>query len=270
MIGMDCKRIGFALLLLTVSILAGCGGSAQFDSIGRYHVAGHSTQGLPVGCVVLGSGQDVTFILASIHGNEAAGTPLVQRLALHLQENTERLKGRTVVLMAEANPDGIAKWTRHNSRGVDLNRNFYSDNRVNSAKYGRSAMSETESRIIAGLIWQYGPDKIVSIHQVKDKGPGGLARRYPNGLIDYDGPSKPLAEYMAEYCELNVAKLGASPGSLGNYGGELLRIPTITFELPYDAYEMDHEILWDRYGGGLVAAVTFCQEEWLARTTCQE
>jgi protein MpaA len=258
---MKCKRILAKLFILLFSlVLVGCNGSAgkvKLGSSGRYYIAGRSVEGRDIWCIVFGSGEDVTFVLASLHGDECAGTPLVRRLAGYLEDNPEFLVGRTVVLLDEANPDGVLAETRHNSRGVDLNRNYYSENRVNAAQYGLVAMSEAESRIIAGVIWQYGPDRIVSIHQVKDMGRGGLARRYPDGLIDYDGPGKDLAETMSKECVLGVAKLGASPGSLGSYGGVLLRIPTITFELAREAHEIGSEELWKRYGGGLIAAVGY-------------
>ncbi|MHC4214291.1 MAG: M14 family zinc carboxypeptidase, partial [Planctomycetota bacterium] len=259
---MKVKRYDCFVLVLFVLLIffVGCNGSAgkvELGSSGRYYIAGRSVEGRDIWCIVFGSGEDVTFVLASIHGDECAGTPLVRRLAGYLEDHPEFLVGRTVVLLDEANPDGVLAGIRHNSRGVDLNRNYYSDNRVNAAKYGLVAMSEAESRIIAGVIWQYGPDRIVSIHQVKDMGPGGLARRYPDGLIDYDGPGKDLAEAMSKECVLGVAKLGASPGSLGSYGGVLLRIPTITFELARDAHEIGSAELWERYGGGLIAAVGY-------------
>lgn len=261
---MKCKRILLVLFILLFSVvLAGCNGSAgklKLGSSGRYYIAGRSVEGRDIWCIVFGGGEDVTFVLASIHGDESAGTALVRRLAGYLEDNPEFLVGRTVVLLDEANPDGVLAETRHNSRGVDLNRNFYSNNRINEAKYGLVAMSEAETRIIAGLIWQYGPDRIVTIHQVKDVGPGGLARRYPDGLIDYDGPGEDLAESMSKECELGVAKLGASPGSLGSYGGVLLGIPTITFELAREAHEIGSVELWQRYGGGLIAAVGYMQK----------
>ncbi len=210
-----------------------------------YHrIIGTSVQGYPLMCQVIGQGPDVTLILATIHGSEPAGTPLVRRLARYLQEYPDLLNRRTVVLLPVANPDGMARDNRYNARGVDLNRNFEAANRIVDAHSGRTALSEPETRAIRQLILDYKPDRIVSIHQ-------------PLSCIDYDGPAGPLASRMAEYCDLPVKKLGARPGSLGSYAGVTLGIPIVTFEmLPTDS-QLDSQTLWNRYGKSLVAAVVF-------------
>lgn len=209
-----------------------------------HRIIGKSLENRPMEYLVLGQGHDVTFILAAIHGDEKAGIPLVRRLATYLQQNPQLLQGRKVVLLPVANPDGVAHNTRYNANGVDLNRNFSTANRLNTKRFGRTALSEPETRLIVRLIRQYAPDRVVSIHQ-------SLA------CIDYDGPSQALANRMAEYCGLPRIKLGAQPGSLGSYAGVTLRIPTITLELPYIADRLNSERLWQRYGPALIAAVAY-------------
>jgi len=195
-------------------------------------------------CSVLGHGQDVTLILATIHGNEPAGTPLVRRLTSHLQQNPDVLSGRKVVIMPVANPDGMAHNSRYNINGVDLNRNFATANRSNSARHGYKALSEPESRAIASVIRQHCPDRIVSIHQ-------------PLACIDYDGPAWSLTNQLAKQCDLPIKKLGARPGSLGSYAGLSLQIPIVTLELPGSADRLSRESLWQQYGPALVSAVTY-------------
>jgi len=212
--------------------------AAQRRTVGR------SVQNRPIESIVLGQSYDVTFILAAIHGNEPAGARLAERLAGHLQKHPELLQGRQVVILPVANPDGIARATRFNANGVDLNRNFATSNRQNSAQHGYAALSEPEARVIHQLIQQYRPDRIVSIHQ-------------PLTCIDYDGPATALASHMAQHCDLPIRRLGAQPGSLGSYAGLALRIPIITFELPANAEQLDLESLWRRYGPALVAAVVY-------------
>jgi protein MpaA len=209
-------------------------------------IVGTSVQNRPIMCTVFGQGPDVTLILAAIHGNEPAGTPLVRRLAEHLRQSPHLLAGRTVVLLPAANPDGLAYNSRFNANGVDLNRNFSTANRANSAEFGRTALSEPEARAIQQLIRQYSPDRIVSIHQ-------------PLGCIDYDGPAFGIASRMGQYCGLPVKKVGAKPGSLGSYAGLTLGIPIITFEmLPGDS-SLSAEGLWQKYGRALLAAVVYPQ-----------
>lgn len=212
----------------------------------QYQLAGRSLQGRPIMARILGEGEDTTLIMATIHGSEAAGTPLVRKLADHLRDNPQLLDGRRVVLLPVANPDGMAAGTRENARGIDLNRNFQANNRVNSETNGLRPLSEPESRAIQIMIQEYSPDRIVSIHE-------------PLNCIDYDGPARALAARMAQYCDLPIKKLGAKPGSLGAYTGEKLEIPTITLELPPGASALNDEVLWDRYGKVLLAAVVYPQ-----------
>ncbi len=212
----------------------------------EHHIIGTSVQGRPIMCTVLGQGQDVTLILATIHGNEPAGTPLVQKLVDYLQSKPSLLAGRKVVIMPVANPDGMANNTRYNAKGVDLNRNFAAANRQNSAQNGYTPLSEPEAAAIASVIRQYSPDRIVSIHQ-------------PLACIDYDGPAWALADHLAQHCNLRIRKLGAQSGSLGSYAGLTLRIPTITLELPRDADQYNRDYLWQQYGSALLAAVVYPQ-----------
>ena len=207
-------------------------------------IAGESIENRPIAYTVLGQGADVIFILAAIHGNENAGTPLVRRLERYLQQHPELLEGRRIVLLPIANPDGVARNSRYNARGIDLNRNFQASNRINSYRFGYSALSEPEARAIALLIRLYAPDRIVSIHQ-------------PLACIDYDGPSRTLANRIAEYCDLPVKKIGAKPGSLGSYAGMTLGIPIITLELPRAADKFNQEQLWQQYGPALTAVITY-------------
>ena len=211
---------------------------------GQYRIVGTSVQRLPILSFVLGQGSDVTFILATIHGDEPAGTPLVRRLGKYLQQRPHLMAGRTVVLLAVANPDGMAHNSRFNANGVDLNRNFPASNRVNDKRFGATALSEPEARVIKQLIEQYSPDRIVSIHQ-------------PYACIDYDGPGTNMAVRMAQYCDLPIKRLGAKPGSLGSYAGVGLDIPIITFEMLQDDSKLDSETLWRRYGKALIAAIVY-------------
>ena len=210
----------------------------------RQRLVGRSVQGRPITVQVLGEGEDTVLIMASIHGNEGAGTPLVNWLVEHLRNNQHLLASRRIVLMAVANPDGLAANTRENIRGIDLNRNFEAANRVDNSTNGFRPLSEPESRALKSVMEQYKPGRIVSIHQ-------------PLNCIDYDGPGRALATRMAQYCHLPVKKLGGRPGSLGSYTGDGLGIPTITFEMPANASQLSDGALWRTYGKALVAAIVY-------------
>ncbi|MHC4617765.1 MAG: M14 family zinc carboxypeptidase [Planctomycetota bacterium] len=252
--------------LLPQCLLCGCGNPVgkpqivddrQFEPAVYHRVVGRSNEGRVIDCRVMGRGRDVTLILAAIHGDEPTGTVLVNRLAEYLPGRPDVLHKHKVVLLPVANPDGIARNNRLNSRGVDLNRNFPAKNRYKKKSHGPAALSEPEARVIESLIRKHNPNRIISIHQLTETGPQAISSRVPAGCIDYDGPAKELAELMAENCDLPVVKLGAQPGSLGSYAGLTLRIKVITLELPLDARMLGPELVWARYGRALVAAIEY-------------
>ena len=205
---------------------------------------GNSLENRPLTAVVLGSGPDCCLIMASIHGNENRGTPIVDRLERFLSQRLDLLIGRRVALYATVNPDGVASNSRWNSSGVDLNRNFPAENRENRPRYGMTALSEPESAAIQRLVDLVNPNRIVSLHE-------------PLDAVDYDGPAEDLADAMAQHCPLKVRKLGTRPGSLGAYAGESLQIPIITLELPDSARLMSDRELWHAYSPAMMAAILF-------------
>ncbi len=230
------------LAAVTMTLLAGC--RREVPLVERSTVIGHSVEGRPIEAVVHGTGPDTILIMATIHGNENAGTPLVHKLDSVLHRRPDLLTGRKVVIVPVVNPDGFARNIRTNARGIDLNRNFAASNREINKRYGVTELSEPESRIIVALLQEYKPDRIVSIHQ-------------PLQVIDHDGPGLDLARHMGRYSDLPVKRLGSRPGSLGSYAGEDLRIPIITYELPKEATGRPTEELWQQYGRALLAAVVF-------------
>jgi len=184
------------------------------------------------------------LFMATIHGDESVGTPLLRDLEAHLQAHPRLLTGRTIVFLPVANPDGFAHNTRENAHGVDLNRNFPADNFDASKNHGVAPLSEPESRAIMAVLEEHAPDAIITIHQ-------------PYGVLDYDGPGEPLASAMAAQCDLPVKRVGSRPGSLGSYAGLTLGIPIITVEYREDASDLTEQQLWEKYGASLVAAAIY-------------
>lgn len=248
------KKLTVIAMISAVFSISGCFQSPDIPKLGTaptkviipppQSFAGVSVENRPIMYNVLGKGSDVTFIIAGIHGDEPAGTPLVNYLAEYLNNNPNLITGRKVVILPVANPDGLAAGIRFNENKVDLNRNFHAENRINDPNFGPSALSEPESHIIYTLINQFKPARIVSIHQ-------------PYACIDYDGPGQDLAQAMALYCDLPVEKLGALPGSLGSYAGEELGIPIITFEMRENDSNLNTQLLWQKYGKALLAAIIY-------------
>ncbi|MBX7245446.1 MAG: DUF2817 domain-containing protein [Candidatus Sumerlaeaceae bacterium] len=250
---------GVCFLLLLFS-LSGCGRRQPVGPESRLKGAveiGRSVEGRPIECLELGTGPDSTLIIATIHGNENAGTPLVHELADRFRRNPNLLAGRKLLIVPVANPDGYAADKRFNVNGVDLNRNFPASNRQDNDRYG-SALSEPESQALKALLDRAKPTRIVSIHQ-------------PLVCLDYDGPGEAIARHMGRYCELPVQQIGSRPGSLGSHAGVDLGIPIITMELRRDDEKLPFRDLWRAYGPALAASVvfpeavpaTFFDSQWL-------
>jgi protein MpaA len=170
------------------------------------------------------------LLIGGIHGDELSAVSIVfqwmQRLS---QEKFQPFHWRVVPCM---NPDGALKRppTRTNAHGVDLNRNFPTDDwdadalaywkkKTNSdaRRYpGPGPLSEPETRWLRDQIDAFRPDAIVTVHA-------------PFGVLDFDGPLEPPERFGYLYLHL----IGTYPGSLGNYAGVSMGVPVITLELPH-------------------------------------
>lgn len=248
--------LGAGIAILVVVLLAACtttlrvppvaGAAADADprtaTPPHRPVTGYSVEGRPIVHHVLGRGLDTILVMASIHGNEAAGTPLVHRLHEELRAHPGLYGDRRVVLLPNANPDGVLMNHRRNANGVDLNRDFPASNRKRGPRAGRPDGLEPETRSIIDLVERYRPSAIVSIHQ-------------PLGCVDYDGPAGVLAHAMARSSDLPVRRIGARPGSLGSWAGVDRGIAVVTLELPGSASRSSREELWDDYGAMLLRAI---------------
>jgi murein peptide amidase A len=224
--------------LCLILMISGCSREPTKEIIGK------SVEGRPIEAITLGNGPERIWILATIHGNEWAGTPLVQKLMSYLKRRPDFLEGKTLVISPVVNPDGFDRNQRRNVNGIDLNRNFPAKNRQNTERFGMTELSEPESKAMYDFLHRFKPDRIVTIHQ-------------PFSIVDWDGPGLSLAEHMARHTVLPFARVGSQPGSLGAHAGEDLRIPIITYELPPDTQKDTPSIIWGRYGRALLSAIVF-------------
>jgi len=220
-----------------------------------------------------------TLLIGGTHGNEPATVCMLEDF-LRGPRWTE-LREFPVVVLPAANPDGAARATRGNARGVDLNRNCGFNWRADGDDPpGPAPWSEPESVALRDFILATRPAKIVSLHWA-------LAE------IDADGvQSTGLAQAMWDSLDptarrpyrLRVTEPGrgqrrleqvyvACPGSLGQWCGYGLEFPgggvpaMVTLELPYDPeadarpdeLPPDHleavRALWKRDAAGYLRAV---------------
>jgi protein MpaA len=126
-------------------------------------VAGFSVQHRPIDLVhVKGPGPRV-LVVGAIHGNETAGMAVVSALRrLHPRED--------LWLVPTLNPDGVARGTRQNAHGIDLNRNFPAGWRSFGPPWstfaaGPRPFSEPETRIARSLVLRLRPRVTIWFHQ---------------------------------------------------------------------------------------------------------
>jgi len=203
---------------------------------------GVSVTGRPIYGEFLGSGPKVLLMVASVHGNEWVGTPLLQYLQQYLKQHPELLKDKTLILIPMLNPDGWVDNMRSNRQRVDLNRNFPTQN-YGRGLTGEYPLSAPESRILYDVIEKYKPRLIVGIHQ-------------PFACVDYDGNNvEDLARRMSVLSKLPLRKLGVRSGSMGAYVRE--KYPLITLEMHYNDHNLSMSKMWKTYGTSLLEAIHY-------------
>lgn len=135
-------------------------GSNRPAVIGR-RVIGHSVQGRRLRAWHVGDPRDATTVvaMATMHGDEPAPRHTLMRL-----RDGARIRGVNLWLLPTVNPDGLARGSRYNARGVDLNRNFPRRWRA-MPHAGRRPASAPETRALMRFLRNVSPDRVVSFHQ---------------------------------------------------------------------------------------------------------
>jgi len=126
-------------------------------------VIGHSVQGRPITAWHLGQpGKKRVLLISTMHGDE--GRP---RQILGALRDGHPIRGVDLWVVPVYNPDGLARGTRKNAHGVDLNRNFpyrWVD-LDGSYESGQRAGSEPETRAMMAFLRATKPSRIISFHQ---------------------------------------------------------------------------------------------------------
>lgn len=246
-------------------------GQSRCEDFNWMHVR-NSTNGTPLPWVVFGSEDDlehknVTLIMCGIHGDEITPVKFCFDIIYDLKDFLWDFSKRTVVIAPVVSPESffVEKPTRTNGRGVDVNRNFPTEDWKKFAlslwknKYrkdkrrfpGHSALSEPETVFQVNIIKRYRPAKIISVHS-------------PLSMLDYDGPelkqtkagpAQDLLLTMAEKAQgYKVQNYPYFPGSLGNWAGHELGIPTYTLELP-NTNPQENERFWRLFREAIHTAI---------------
>ena len=175
------------------------------------------------------------LVVGGIHGDEYSSFSLLFRWMENLDDDEAYANHWRLLPMS--NPDGLLSFKRAqrmNANGVDLNRNFNTDDWKEKAHLywrdktrsdkrrnpGPQAESEVETRWISQMIKSWQPNIIIAVHA-------------PYGILDFDSPQPERLAPPKKIGILNLRLLGTYPGSLGRYGAKDRYIPVLTLELPH-------------------------------------
>jgi hypothetical protein len=172
----------------------------------RLEVIGYSVEGRPLEVYAFGNGEQERMIVAGIHGGDEWNTiTLANQLIQYLNQNRNIIpESVTVYILPNLNPDGEArshnKYGRLNHNGVDLNRNFPVNWKMDwdrsgcwntlPTSGGTAPGSEVESQTLMDFITKHNVQVLISYHSA-------ALGIFPGGL-PWDEDSIRLAEALAQ------------------------------------------------------------------------
>lgn len=152
-----------------------------FSGGGSPTLIGYSVLGRPIQAYTFGQGESQYLIIAGIHGGYEGNTiDLANELIKYLSQHPEAVSsGATLYIIPDMNPDAAARGrnpdARVNANGVDLNRNFPTDNWIPNWNHdncwndrpttgGTSGGSEPETRTVTNFIASHHILAMISYH----------------------------------------------------------------------------------------------------------
>jgi hypothetical protein len=117
----------------------------------NHSIIGHSTSGLPIYRIRMGTGSTKVLMWSQMHGNESTTTKSLFDLLHFLNTNPDWLDNLQLSIIPILNPDGAKAYTRVNANQVDLNRDAIN-------------LSQIESRVLREEFDQFSPDFAFNLH----------------------------------------------------------------------------------------------------------
>ena len=123
----------------------------------RSGILGHSTLGIPIRSVFVGTGKIKILAWSQMHGNESTTTKAVFDLLNGFYQYEEMdflkniLENCTLQIIPMLNPDGAESYTRENANKIDLNRDA-------------KKLTQTESKLLRAVFDHFQPDFCLNLH----------------------------------------------------------------------------------------------------------
>jgi hypothetical protein len=160
-------------------------------------VLGRSVRGRPITAWHLDNAAEgrragpTVVLIATMHGNEGAPREILRSL-----RGGRQIHGVDLWLVPVYNPDGYARHTRRNARGVDLNRNYpyHWAELDGSYESGPRPASEPETRAMMRFLRDVRPDYVLSFHQ-------------PLHGVDTDNKRPGFSRHVADVLNLPATRL---------------------------------------------------------------
>lgn len=181
---------------------------------------GRSVEGRPIRAWRLGEpGRRRIVMVSTMHGDE----PHTRRILETLRDGRP-VRGVDLWVVPTYNPDGLARGSRRNARGVDLNRNFphrWKD-LDGSHESGPRPRSEPETRAVMRFLEDVDPLRVISFHQPLDG-------------VDTDTKDPRFARRLARALRLPRTRLdcgGLCHGTMTMWFNRRFRGSALTVEYP--------------------------------------
>ncbi len=188
----------------------------------QWQTIGTSHEGRPLRITRLGRGPRRVLWIGGIHGNEREGRVATDELPRALLATPGAREQVTLTILEDVNPDGTARGTRGNARGVDLNRNYPATNFQPSRLFGLRPLDQPEAKALHDLVLDERPHLVIVAHSWHD-----------DHFVNFDGPAERLAERFSRLSGYRVKPsddIAPTPGSLGSWIGRTLGIAILTLE----------------------------------------
>ena len=157
---------GLLASLAVVPVAVPHASAAAYDgpsAVVETRTIGRSVEGRPITAWRLGQpGKRRVVMISTMHGNEPH-----TRWILEALRDGAPVNNLDLWVIPTYNPDGLARGTRRNAHGVDLNRNFpyaWAD-LDGSYESGPRPASEPETRAVMAFLREVRPQRVLSFHQ---------------------------------------------------------------------------------------------------------